>query len=124
MAATYAPARTFVVHTDGPGRPLLVRDLVTLRRVRVDSLDELPCTLRACLELRGFSSPRKVAELTEAEQRVASLATDGLANKEIAAALGVALRTVETHLTSAYRKLDVRSRAELLRLLQEVPRGS
>ena len=41
------------------------------------------------------------------------MAADGMTNREIAESLVVVLRTVETHLTSAYRKLDISSRAEL-----------
>jgi DNA-binding CsgD family transcriptional regulator len=35
-------------------------------------------------------------------------------NREVAAALSVTERTVETHLSSVYRKLDLRSRSELV----------
>jgi DNA-binding CsgD family transcriptional regulator len=52
-------------------------------------------------------------ELSEAERRVAELACQGLANKEIAARLYVTVRTVEAHLSKVYAKLGVRSRAEL-----------
>jgi ATP/maltotriose-dependent transcriptional regulator MalT len=52
-------------------------------------------------------------ELSESEQRIATLACEGRSNKEIAAALYLSVRTVETHLTHIYRKLGVRSRAEL-----------
>lgn len=54
-----------------------------------------------------------VAALTASERRVAELARDGLTNREIAQALFVTVRTVEGHLTSAYRKLDVGSRDAL-----------
>jgi DNA-binding CsgD family transcriptional regulator len=52
-------------------------------------------------------------ELTPTERRVASLLADGLSNREIADRLFVSVRTVEGHLSSAYRKLGVRSRTEL-----------
>jgi DNA-binding NarL/FixJ family response regulator len=54
-------------------------------------------------------------ELTENEQRVAALAAQGLTNRDIAARLFVSERTVESNLTRAYRKLGVRSRAQLAR---------
>jgi DNA-binding NarL/FixJ family response regulator len=41
------------------------------------------------------------------------LAAEGRHNKEIAAALFLTVGTVERHLTSVYRKLNLRSRAEL-----------
>jgi DNA-binding CsgD family transcriptional regulator len=51
--------------------------------------------------------------LTASELRTARMAARGLANREIAQALFVSLRTVETHLTHAYQKLEIDSRAEL-----------
>jgi DNA-binding CsgD family transcriptional regulator len=51
--------------------------------------------------------------LTAAEARVARLAADGASNREIAQELFVTLKTVEMHLSSAYRKLDISSRAQL-----------
>ena len=57
------------------------------------------------------------SELTPAEERVAALVANGRTNKEVAAALFLTERTVESHLTHAYRKLGVRSRSELARRL-------
>jgi len=54
-----------------------------------------------------------VAALTPAEHRVCRLAAEGMSNRDIAESLFVSLRTVETHLTRAYRKLDIDSRAGL-----------
>ncbi len=61
------------------------------------------------------------AALTASERRVADLAVSGLANREIAQALFVSLRTVETHLTHCYQKLGIESRAQLPVALAEVP---
>ena len=54
------------------------------------------------------------SDLTPTERRVATLAADGKANREIAAALYVSPKTVEFHLHNVYGKLGVRSRIELL----------
>jgi DNA-binding NarL/FixJ family response regulator len=56
-------------------------------------------------------------ELTPTERRVAELVAEGKTNKEVAAILVVADRTVESALTQIYRKLDVRSRTEMAREL-------
>ena len=70
-------------------------------------------TLRA----RGPGSP--VDELTPQELQVATLAAAGLSNKEAAARLFLSVKTIEAHLHRTYRKLGVRSRAELAPLLAE-----
>lgn len=54
-----------------------------------------------------------VDALTPAERRVVDLAARGSTNQEIAQTLFVTTRTVEAHLTRAFRKLDVTSRTEL-----------
>ena len=54
-----------------------------------------------------------VESLTASELRVCQLAADGLTNAEIAQALFVTRRTIETHLGNAYRKLEIKSRTEL-----------
>ena len=56
-------------------------------------------------------------ELTPSEQRVAELASSGMTNRDIAATLFVSAKTVEANLTQIYRKLGIRSRAELGRLM-------
>ncbi|MFB7844297.1 LuxR C-terminal-related transcriptional regulator [Microbacterium sp. NPDC056052] len=55
-----------------------------------------------------------VDALTRREGDVAGLVARGLNNRDIGAQLGVSDRTVEVHLTSIYRKLSVKSRAELI----------
>jgi DNA-binding NarL/FixJ family response regulator len=53
------------------------------------------------------------ASLTASERRVAELAAGGCTNKDIAQELFVTVKTVEAHLSRAYRKLGVSSRRDL-----------
>jgi DNA-binding NarL/FixJ family response regulator len=63
-------------------------------------------------------APSASLELTTTERRVAELVAEGRSNKEVAAALFLAVRTVESHLSHVYAKLGVRSRTELARKLE------
>ncbi len=56
---------------------------------------------------------RQEHELTHVEQRIADLAAAGQTNREVAAAMFMSVRTVESHLGRIYRKLGIRSRTEL-----------
>jgi DNA-binding CsgD family transcriptional regulator len=60
-----------------------------------------------------------VQQLTASERRVAELAAQGHSNPQIAQALFVTRKTVETHLGHVYRKLDVAGRTGLPRALAE-----
>ena len=91
-----------------------------LRRGSTSSARRAGPTRRASELARvGARKPQQTGELTPAEQRVAELATEGLSNKEIAQALFVTVNTVEAHLSHAYAKLGVRSRAQLARAFAE-----
>jgi DNA-binding CsgD family transcriptional regulator len=74
---------------------------------------------RSELSRVGARKPSPRGELTPTEQRVAELAIEGMSNKEIAQALFVTVNTVEAHLSHAYAKLGVRSRAQLARMFAE-----
>ncbi|MGN6867227.1 MAG: ATP-binding protein [Solirubrobacteraceae bacterium] len=52
-------------------------------------------------------------QLTPSEEQVVSLAAAGMRNREIAERLFLSPKTVEANLARAYRKLGIRSRAEL-----------
>lgn len=82
------------------------------------------CGARALVERAGEeleatgARPRRflrggVEALTPSERRIAQRAAEGRSNREIAQALFVTQKTVEMHLSNAYRKLDVSSRSEL-----------
>jgi len=101
-------------------REHLHRALETFER-----LGARPWAERARAELRATGErlrPRKPTaheRLTPQELRVSLAAAEGLTNKEIGARLFLSPKTVEFHLGRAYRKLDVRSRAELIKLFAE-----
>ena len=86
-----------------------------------------PLAERIRAELAAIGSrPRRdfiggVESLTPGELRVARMAADGRSNKEIAQALFLTLRTVETHLTHVYRKLDIDARSALQEALSGAP---
>jgi DNA-binding CsgD family transcriptional regulator len=73
------------------------------------------------LGLRSSSSDTTSTSLTSTERRVADLVAAGRTNAEVAAELFMSQRTVESHLSRIYRKLDVRSRTELSRTLTAHP---
>jgi len=64
------------------------------------------------------AKPRRQAlsgaeSLTPSELRVAAMAAEGMTNRDIAQNLFVTPKTVEVHLSSVYRKLDIGSRTQL-----------
>ncbi len=66
-------------------------------------------------ELGRIGGRTREQGLTAAERRVAALVAVGRTNREVAAALFLGEKTVETHLSHVYAKLGIRSRVELAR---------
>ncbi|HEX5798987.1 MAG TPA: AAA family ATPase [Gaiellaceae bacterium] len=109
------------------GSTLLVRGRLQRRarqkRAAAESLGEaleiferlgaLPWIEQARHELDRVGLRRAPADLTATELRVAELAAGGLTNKEVAAKAFMSPKTVEANLARVYRKLGIRSRAEL-----------
>jgi DNA-binding CsgD family transcriptional regulator len=106
-----------------------------LRRAgrRIDAREELRAALdaftalgaepwagraRAELQASGATLRRRAAhegeELTPQERQIAAHVAQGKTNKEVAAALFLSHKTVDFHLGRVYRKLNVRSRGELI----------
>jgi DNA-binding CsgD family transcriptional regulator len=94
-------------------------------RAAVETFERLGCPPWGCLAraelgrvgLRSSRNDLTGTELTSTERRVADLVVAGRTNAEVAAQLFMGRRTVESHLSHIYRKLDVRSRTELARSL-------
>jgi DNA-binding CsgD family transcriptional regulator len=73
--------------------------------------------LRATGETARRRDPTAAERLTPQELQVALVVGEGRTNREVAAALFLSPKTIEYHLGNIYRKLDVRSRAQLAHLL-------
>jgi DNA-binding CsgD family transcriptional regulator len=113
------------------GEALRARDQFTAARQHLHAAVELATELggtvlaaragealqRAGGRARGSRGDGGPAALTPSERRVASLAAQGLTNREIADTLVLSTKTVETHLSSAFRKLGIKARSELDRAL-------
>ena len=96
-----------------------------------ESIGATPWRERAAAEMRATGEtvpargPRGRESLTPQELQIALLVAEGKTNREIGASIFLSPKTVEFHLTRVYRKLDIHSRAELIRLLArdaEAPR--
>lgn len=61
------------------------------------------------------SEPLSHGPLTDRESEVLGLLAKGLANKQIAVALGISEHTVKFHVSSIYAKLNVTNRTEAVR---------
>ena len=62
--------------------------------------------------------------LTATERRIARMAAEGMSNRQIAQALFVSEKTVETHLGNAYRKLGINARTYMSDALAGTPSGT
>ena len=107
------------------------REPLTAALDAFERLGARPWAERARTELRatgGQASGRRAQaaaeQLTPHELQIAVLVSQGMTNREAAAALFLSPKTIEYHLGQIYRKLDVRGRAQLARLMaMELPEG-
>lgn len=104
----------------GTGRPplALVGDpvLMLLDEARGWVADDPRAALSSVLKIVGLLRDRCASStvvLSPAERRVVMFAAEGVPNREIAENLYLSVRTVESHLSHAYVKLGVRTKAEL-----------
>lgn len=115
--ALQAGARGYVLKTDGGTRLLSAVNALREQRPfltpRVESL-VLAGYLHGEHEA-GLPAPRLHAPLSPREREVVQLLAEGNSNKQIAAQLGVSVRTAETHRTNAMRKLELHCLSDLVR---------
>ena len=118
-------ARTHLAYGERLRRAQRRRDARVQLRAAADIFDRLdarPWADRARAELRASgetaASPGAGGEhLTPQELQIALLVSEGRTNAEVGRAVFLSTRTVEFHLSRAYRKLGVASRTELTRRL-------
>jgi len=77
--------------------------------------------LRASGETIRRRESHEPEELTPQELQIALHVSEGRSNKEVGAALFLSHKTIEFHLSRIYRKLDIHSRSELIRLYANQP---
>ena len=71
--------------------------------------------LRRGTPVEATAAELPVDRLTLRERDILRLLADGLSDRDIATALTISKRTVESHVSSILRKLDVKNRAEAAR---------
>ena len=99
--------------TAGPGSGAQRRTRSARRSSSSRSSARRPGRRQARAELDRVGLRRAPHELTATELRVAELAAQGLTNREVASRAFMSPKTVEANLARVYRKLGIRSRAEL-----------
>jgi DNA-binding CsgD family transcriptional regulator len=108
-------------------RPSQARDPLRAALELATACSCAPVIERARSELLAAGArPRATAlsgvnSLTPSERRIAELAAEGATNRDIAQQQFVTTKTVEVHLSNAYRKLGIASRRELLGALSAKP---
>jgi len=103
-------------------------------RVALEEFERLgaaPWAARARAELRAAGesgTPRRangIQQLTPQELQVALAVAGGSTNREVAASLFLSPKTIEFHLGNIYSKLEIRSRTQLVSLVdREAPQGA
>jgi DNA-binding CsgD family transcriptional regulator len=72
--------------------------------------------LRATGETARKRDPSTIGQLTPQEVQIVRIVGEGATNREVAAQLFLSPRTIDYHLRKVFTKLDVSSRAELIRV--------
>ena len=85
---------------------------VIVGAVRAAAGGGVPIDPRVASALVPQRAARSDAQLTDREEEIVRLVAEGLVNKQIAAELGIAEKTVKTHLTNAFKRLGVSGREE------------
>jgi two-component system response regulator NreC len=112
-----AGVKSFIFKTEPP--QFLVEAIESLARHKPYVTVKVSEVLFSHIVNRDEANRRDAAKpgerLTVREREIVQLLAEGKSNKEVAAALGISLRTAETHRASILRKLKLDSIASLVR---------
>jgi len=123
--AAFQQARTHLCYGERLRRSRRRRDARAQLRAAIEIFDRLdagPWANRARAELQAagesLTDPGQIRQrLTPQEMQIALLVSQGRTNAEVGRAVFLSTRTVEFHLSRAYRKLGVATRTEFTRQL-------
>jgi len=125
-AAPFERGRTALAYGERLRRSNRRRDARPHLRAALEAFEGVgatPWRERAAAEMRATGEtvpargPRGRESLTPQELQIALLVAEGKTNREVGGSIFLSPKTVEFHLTRVYRKLEIHSRAELIRLL-------
>jgi pimeloyl-ACP methyl ester carboxylesterase/DNA-binding CsgD family transcriptional regulator len=105
-------SRNHILLADDPAWPIFV-----------DEVRQFLEPERRAFAAEGRDASADLAQLSERELDVLRLAAEGRANEEIAAELGLSVRTVERHFSNLYLKLGVTGKAARAAAVAELLRG-
>src|SRR4051794_13389598 len=122
--AVRARADRAALRRDAPSRPASAGGRAHLRAAleTFERMGAAPWEERARRELRASGEtarkrdPSMVDELTPQELQISRFVSEGATNRQIAAQLFLSPRTIDYHLRNIFRKLDISSRTELIKL--------
>jgi DNA-binding NarL/FixJ family response regulator len=110
--AIAAGARGYMLRSSTPAQLLAgVRRVISAEDRSTMTISPAIADLQA---LATANPPQKGSVLTAREQEVVRLLADGRTVREVAAELGLSIKTVEAHKLNLMRKLDIHNRASLI----------
>lgn len=110
--AIHAGARGCVLKSDSPRQLLAAIEAVATGK---QYFTRLIRDTSAATGLSASGTARAPLRLSAREREIVQLLAEGRTNKEIAAFLGIAFKTVDAHRTNVMRRLSMHSTAELVR---------
>lgn len=109
-----AGARGYVLKSDA-GRDLVAAVGALCRHRPFFASSVAAVVLDGYLKGGEGAAAQVAGPLTAREREIVQLLAEGKSNKEVAVALGISVKTAETHRTNVMRKLDLHSLSELVR---------